>query len=159
MVSDTAERKLHLLSDGLNPCYNGIWSLTNNNITTRIGDWRLNPCSKEYGLWHNHAKVIHADKFCLNPCSNGIWSLTLVSRWLSVAGVSLNPCSNGIWSLTEYPWYSWFSCVHVLILVLMEYGLWPLEAISALSVTGLNPCSNGIWSLTSWKLWGSLLTE
>ena len=42
---------------GLNPCSNGIWSLTECN--TAIG------CKES----------------CLNPCSNGIWSLTALQRY------------------------------------------------------------------------------
>ena len=40
---------------GLNPCSNGIWSLT---------------CEFLDQTWIN--------LYCLNPCSNGIWSLTIV---------------------------------------------------------------------------------
>ena len=37
----------------------------------------------------------------------------------------------------------------VLILVLMEYGLWPDgQHADGVAVSRLNPCSNGIWSLT-----------
>ena len=42
-----------LLSPCLNPCSNGIWSLTGMSIPVSIGSMGL------------------------NPCSNGIWSLTL----------------------------------------------------------------------------------
>ena len=61
----------------LNPCSNGIWSLT--------------PAGTHW-----------CPAVCLNPCSNGIWSLTLISELYRKLEVSLNPCSNGIWSLT-YP--------------------------------------------------------
>ena len=61
----------------LNPCSNGIWSLT----LVGLG------CRKQL-------------KAGLNPCSNGIWSLTLYKCVLSAEGLGLNPCSNGIWSLT-----------------------------------------------------------
>ena len=157
---------------GLNPCSNGIWSLT--MVITNGGK----------KLWR------------LNPCSNGIWSLTeyISKRREDIRG--LNPCSNGIWSLTYQPW-GWGTCHRVLILVLMEYGLWLEDAlikafenyvlilvlmeyglwltilfnistklkvlILVLMEYGLwlcqacrkggkrclNPCSNGIWSLTS----------
>ena len=60
----------------------------------------------------------------------------------------LNPCSIGIWSLTRgWPWGDEGS-KEVLILVLMEYGLWPRREPTASWAAGLNPCSNGIWSLT-----------
>ena len=85
----------------LNPCSNGIWSLT-------------------FDFFH----FVPFSVVCLNPCSNGIWSLTQDVGRMSQDVGRLNPCSNGIWSLTattgrmtKAPW--------VLILVLMEYGLWP----------------------------------
>ena len=85
----------------LNPCSNGIWSLTKRKMTKKKPHYRL------------------------NPCSNGIWSLTITwrlsLRWL----LSLNPCSNGIWSLTWQYHLSLSIRESVLILVLMEYGLWP----------------------------------
>ena len=60
----------------LNPCSNGIWSLTHDiNYASRIF----------YGL---------------NPCSNGIWSLTSAGASCRCRFLGLNPCSNGIWSLT-----------------------------------------------------------
>ena len=58
----------------------------------------------------------------LNPCSNGIWSLTKQTMFNSEHCMCLNPCSNGIWSLTELQETRERLC-HVLILVLMEYGL------------------------------------
>ena len=88
-----------MVSECLNPCSNGIWSLTQNyhgRKITRIG---------------------------LNPCSNGIWSLTYEADVPADAiPEGLNPCSNGIWSLTQRH-YQQLQLQHVLILVLMEYGL------------------------------------
>ena len=52
MVSDRDGANTRLLDLCLNPCSNGIWSLT----VTKASD--VNPI------------------MCLNPCSNGIWSLT-----------------------------------------------------------------------------------
>ena len=63
MVSDASpEFTVDGSVSGLNPCSNGIWSLTltgSNPVLTVLG---------------------------LNPCSNGIWSLTLhqSSRWMEV---------------------------------------------------------------------------
>ena len=59
----------------------------------------------------------------LNPCSNGIWSLTETQKIDQSLQGSLNPCSNGIWSLTAGEGDQPVSCLTVLILVLMEYGL------------------------------------
>ena len=108
----------------LNPCSNGIWSLTKGG------------------------SIMNNDWTCLNPCSNGIWSLTHCEGTGSYDPVCLNPCSNGIWSLTLSKVHYHFRYI-VLILVLMEYGLWlPSQLTQQLSGGGLNPCSNGIWSLT-----------
>ena len=53
MVSDALTGGSIMNNDCLNPCSNGIWSLTFD-------------CSLERSDWSS-----------LNPCSNGIWSLTL----------------------------------------------------------------------------------
>ena len=110
---------------GLNPCSNGIWSLTTLSPTSNWKSGRL------------------------NPCSNGIWSLTEMSKAQASAIAGLNPCSNGIWSLTKFNWF-WYSGNRVLILVLMEYGLWrTIPSRTTQEGLCLNPCSNGIWSLTT----------
>ena len=41
----------------------------------------------------------------------------------SIPHIRLNPCSNGIWSLTCIGFIDSVASRHVLILVLMEYGL------------------------------------
>ena len=47
----------------------------------------------------------------------------------------------------------WVLDLIVLILVLMEYGLWRGTGVRRLLLLCLNPCSNGIWSLTPrWPL-------
>ena len=109
---------------GLNPCSNGIWSLTRYYSWSTSGRWVLILVLMEYGLWHLgengeiivdgvlilvlmeyglwHLPLKNAppkDK-CLNPCSNGIWSLTRNEVWDEEGLYRLNPCSNGIWSLT-----------------------------------------------------------
>ena len=163
-----------LPSRGLNPCSNGIWSLTELIRIASAASGCLNPCSN--GIWSltTFVKNDQASLFGLNPCSNGIWSLTRVARIVRDAAMGLNPCSNGIWSLTiihiprhlnpdvlilvlmEYGlWRLWLkkrsARPQVLILVLMEYGLW-LHFINVVKSTKdcLNPCSNGIWSLTNY---------
>ena len=37
------------MSKGLNPCSNGIWSLTTKDDDKGVGGLRLNPCSN--GIW------------------------------------------------------------------------------------------------------------
>ena len=134
---------------GLNPCSNGIWSLTKQGETSQphppvlilvlmeYGLWRIVDYGDgsrypvlilvlmEYGLWLFCPTLQHLRFWCLNPCSNGIWSLTLSAASAFIILQCLNPCSNGIWSLTFYKERA------------QESGI------------GLNPCSNGIWSLTS----------
>ena len=77
MVSDPTQFSPQLFLTSLNPCSNGIWSLTH------------------VGLCHCNAGSIG-----LNPCSNGIWSLTFEAPAADAGSNRLNPCSNGIWSLT-----------------------------------------------------------
>ena len=171
MVSDTQLSWPATSETGsLNPCSNGIWSLTRSPSRRRTGsavlilvlmeyglwpDNRLHNGAEltvlilvlmEYGLWHGGDLLTTGDDqvlilvlmeyglwpgnvsqqtitMGLNPCSNGIWSLTLSGQLLPFFLCSLNPCSNGIWSLTPTLMYSGMS-ITVLILVLMEYGLW-----------------------------------
>ena len=56
MVSDPEDSTNLLKVIGLNPCSNGIWSLTTRKSFESI------------------------ENISLNPCSNGIWSLTPVSK-------------------------------------------------------------------------------
>ena len=134
----------------LNPCSNGIWSLTSPRsapsassrdvlilVLMEYGLWpgallcpEGNQCVlilvlMEYGLWPGDAKADNSNLPGLNPCSNGIWSLTCWRNANRSGSFSLNPCSNGIWSLTD-------TC----------------DVSETYSLAGLNPCSNGIWSLT-----------
>ena len=78
MVSDASDASRFNGLVSLNPCSNGIWSLT--------------PFDEQ----------IDRVRKGLNPCSNGIWSLTWRFVWNINFLSSLNPCSNGIWSLTVY---------------------------------------------------------
>ena len=115
-----------IATTGLNPCFNGRWSLT-----LLLKSYR----------WRTHR---------LNPCFNGRWSLTICKRSARrKRSNSLNPCFNGRWSLTY--WNSKVSCSQwfVLILVLMEDGLWQYKYANIhYWGTSLNPCFNGRWSLT-----------
>ena len=89
------------LSTSLNPCSNGIWSLTGLRFVITLhrrvvlilvlmeyGLWPVRAALSgvrdcvlilvlmEYGLWHGSTMDQHGST-CLNPCSNGIWSLTV----------------------------------------------------------------------------------
>ena len=160
----------------LNPCSNGIWSLTKQRLWSsrdspvlilvlmEYGLWRrlaypdwlpdyvlilvlmeyglwqsVSPPSQglgsvlilvlmEYGLWPQYQLPPVTGGASLNPCSNGIWSLTDTGVIIPSPEPGLNPCSNGIWSLT---WEGTRNrCLRqVLILVLMEYGLWHIKII------------------------------
>ena len=86
----------------LNPCSNGICSLTSSaqrklQYNSRV----LILVLMEYALWQQQAISGMLVQMSLNPCSNGICSLTV---WKGVGQPirwrRLNPCSNGICSLT-----------------------------------------------------------
>ena len=89
----------------LNPCSNGIWSLTRPVVVfllrsiavlilvlmeyglwlsdkrpDRVGLDVLILVLMEYGLWHATPAEVASDVYRLNPCSNGIWSLTYPSK-------------------------------------------------------------------------------
>ena len=84
----------------LNPCFNGIWSATQNFIgINQTSGEVLILVLMEYGLRQHSATYNSGRKFCLNPCFNGIWSATTNKEGET------------------------FSFTQVLILVLMEYGL------------------------------------
>ena len=135
----------------LNPCFSGRWSLTNMSIFVKNqsgavlilvlvedGLWQLwyrfiikliakslNPCFS--GRWSLTYKVDNNrhTTICLNPCFSGRWSLTSCLRSLRLeAERSLNPCCSGRWSLTIWRWHSCIANSQVLILVVVEDGLW-----------------------------------
>ena len=124
MVSDVAAFGVVVAEARLNPCSNGIWSLTIEKDEVNSCLSGLNPCSN--GIWSltaSHASRLTPHASRLNPCSNGIWSLTHVTLTVTTAEGGLNPCSNGIWSLTLSVTSLANTPEQVLILVLMEYGL------------------------------------
>ena len=59
----------------------------------------------------------------------------------------------GLWLIEVTTNLLWKS---VLILVLMEYGLWHKVVMIPYRENGLNPCSNGIWSLTVRRALGKM---
>ena len=151
MVSDLVQRRAELRESGLNPCSNGIWSLTEGSTRGRSRRPGLNPCSNgiwsltmgsysphcggffvlilvlmEYGLWPYSLADRRREEevLILVLMEYGLWRLAVLhfDGW----GPCLNPCSNGIWSLTV-KFFNFINCGYVLILVLMEYGLWPKD--------------------------------
>ena len=144
-------RNHHSRKRCLNPCFSGRWSLTNLLISGSLW-WipRLNPCFN--GRWSLTAAEL-AEAFAnigLNPCFNGRWSLTFtVTETTVVTTDGLNPCFNGRWSLTFRTKEAAIRFLGVLILVLMEDGLWQVvKCMMETELWSLNPCFNGRWSLT-----------
>ena len=131
MLSDLPKDLRSAASKGsLNPCSNGICSLTTWYCKTRLFClWVLILVLMEYALWQQQVRR-----------NSRHWH-------------RLNPCSNGICSLTPHLSYPFFHILIVLILVLMEYALWPYDYWNELSTENrsLNPCSNGICSLTHYR--------
>ena len=103
----------------------------------------------EDGLWPTVCEAGALTPLRLNPCFNGRWSLTRQTLTNFRLLRCLNPCFNGRWSLTSLHLVDPLLPRWVLILVLMEDGLWRLAKQASLNVLGrLNPCFNGRWSLT-----------
>ena len=92
----------------------------------------------------------------LNPCFSGRWSLTLIKGQVNGSIWSrLNPCFSGRWSLTRCKDERVTPQCAVLILVLVEDGLWQaIEALKNAPAASLNPCFSGRWSLTFVTPWG-----
>ena len=135
----------------LNPCFSGIWSVSGGGregvrhfggvlilVLVEYGLWAKSLSWEttasavlilvlvEYGLWdYLCRKYRKTPRPCLNPCFSGIWSVSWrPSRLAKFPLKCLNPCFSGIWSVsTRSPSSSTRSAV-VLILVLVEYGLW-----------------------------------
>ena len=139
-----------ILAVGLNPCSNGICSLTRTSAASEQQVQVLILVLMEYALWPGCQLPRNWRKRGLNPCSNGICSLTTnTDEKLFVNAIVL------ILVLMEYAlWPRSDRCRsaygQVLILVLMEYALWrQSKKQEDMQCVCLNPCSNGICSLTS----------
>ena len=114
-------------SSCLNPCSNGICSLTRDRVHSL---WAFSKVLilvlMEYALWH----LSQDDNYLyfvksLNPCSNGICSLTLECHTVKSSTppvLILVLMEYALWRKRVWPWEALLS---VLILVLMEYALWP----------------------------------
>ena len=134
----------------LNPCSNGICSLTVSSSAQKEGMLlRLNPCSNGICSLTDRERCSQDQKRSLNPCSNGICSLTNTQTTWSIRTsrvLILVLMEYALWRLRQL--LSSQSDV-VLILVLMEYALWHFHNGSFKHIIhSLNPCSNGICSLT-----------
>ena len=137
--------------DSLNPCSNGICSLTNVKVLAdSIRGWVLILVLMEYALWLFLNTINHAWNKVL------ILVLMEYALWLKNVYEGLrNSIEVLILVLMEYALWPRFlrlgSPHHiVLILVLMEYALWrrAIHWLARQERQSLNPCSNGICSLT-----------
>ena len=142
-------RDLYVRLFCLNPCSNGIWSLTLNKGLNFFHQFSLNPCSN--GIWSLTTSTLSASMsmvmvLILVLMEYGLWRTWDLCPRFSVTVLILVLMEYGLWlllSITMHPNYEW-----VLILVLMEYGLWRYTENQYPKTFCLNPCSNGIWSLT-----------
>ena len=120
----------HYESTGLNPCCNGIYSMSTGQKCLQANGWTvLILVVMEYTQWvvaeYKQARVFKR----LNPCCNGIYSMRLQTEIYPWKQRSLNPCCNGIYSMrgkTDTITWGWFC---------------------------LNPCCNGIYSMRQANGW------
>ena len=111
----------------LNPCSNGICSLT--VLNSRLSFWQMKVLIlvlMEYALWlprHSCGRHYCSCVLILVLMEYALWQLQ--PSTCKVMSRCLNPCSNGICSLTRIAYFSLQELFMVLILVLMEYALWP----------------------------------
>ena len=149
MVSDDFAGAQLLESISLNPCSNGIWSLTLTSVSRWLGRSQvLILVLMEYGLWqcgqnHNRGSV---NVLILVLMEYGLWLPKDMKNIRAARVLILVLMEYGLWRIHGgVP----EDGRQVLILVLMEYGLWPHTTQYAKRRSRLNPCSNGIWSLTT----------
>ena len=86
--------------DRLNPCSNGRWSLSSDQVCNNCRCWSLNPCSN--GRWSlRHTTISPSGKskcvLILVLMADGLWGWSIMYDGSRLT--SLNPCSNGRWSL------------------------------------------------------------
>ena len=86
----------------LNPCFSGIWSVSQLSIRVRRPRGVLILVLVEYGLWVFQPGVGATVVWTrLNPCFSGIWSVRAVESFASrEKALGLNPCFSGIWSVS-----------------------------------------------------------
>ena len=110
-------------SKGLNPCCNGIYSMSIILCLNQNFLWVLILVVMEYTQWAPAKNILMVDKNGLNPCCNGIYSMRITPDVPVFNG--LNPCCNGIYSMSLYLSFGIGLChTLVLILVVMEYTQW-----------------------------------
>ena len=129
MLSDSlAETSFKDLFLSLNPCSNGICSLTFTNHASTKWTEVLILVLMEYALWPKGSTLCRTKRTVL--------ILVLMEYALWQQGIESS---------------RWWRQI-VLILVLMEYALWQKHGYEIVYLCGsLNPCSNGICSLTNTK--------
>ena len=87
-------------ADRLNPCFNGICSLSLPDELVYKDPAGLNPCFNGICSLREVPLIQAQTNACLNPCFNGICSLSSRRRSSPERRLRrLNPCFNGICSL------------------------------------------------------------
>ena len=176
LMEDThwEEEKAAFLKEmnGLNPCFNGRYSLRSCLLRCRVRcrvlilvlmedtHWGLGEMQigdffgvlilvlMEDTHWADLPLKLRKGYYSLNPCFNGRYSLSEVLRLFAVRLGGLNPCFNGRYSLSKVMNAMNNFSVTVLILVLMEDTHWVGKVgITLLLYSSLNPCFNGRYSL------------
>ena len=131
----------------LNPCCNGIYSMSSATVLRKNIYWNvLILVVMEYTQWvalvkastlFNNVLILVVMEYTqwaqkvmlrnsspsLNPCCNGIYSMSIGWNSQKKSYTCLNPCCNGIYSMRRVM-YSKYLVKYVLILVVMEYTQW-----------------------------------
>ena len=84
----------------LNPCCNGIYSMSTAPITISTSREVLILVVMEYTQWVVPPERSRLQAEGLNPCCNGIYSMSHYGVCLFWCHLRLNPCCNGIYSMS-----------------------------------------------------------
>ena len=117
-----------LLNEGLNPCCNGIYSMSELRVGKPFVITVLILVVMEYTQWVCFP-LIHTFFYCLNPCCNGIYSMRantyrmVKNMWVLILVVM----EYTQWEETTLV----ILLIKVLILVVMEYTQWEHKSFSS----------------------------
>ena len=142
----------HILKnpEGLNPCCNGIYSMSNQSYREHWDEQEvLILVVMEYTQWViSQLRDDEAASFVLIlvVMEYTQWVVNLLKVW--PWRMCLNPCCNGIYSMSSGNHLTRLVII-VLILVVMEYTQWGFVYLySSFWWLCLNPCCNGIYSMS-----------
>ena len=102
MLYEIAEMSEQDAYESLNPYYNGICSMSNNNNNIVFSYEVLILIIMEYALWAGSGDGYGVKEYSLNPYYNGICSMRAMKRRLRQSAQSLNPYYNGICSMSSW---------------------------------------------------------